>query len=235
MANKILINTVRIRGRVVHAGSLLDTVAEDVAEVAAAGGQLLDPGDALIDAAAERARRMRRDGEISGQSADALMAAALASSARAKALQALALAQEALEAAEGGGGPPVPAGAVVGPVAQGQSLDGDVIFEAGPEERQIAAVWFANEDAAPLVANAEDFVELTATVYDAGGADGATQQILTTPEDGDPAGTGDWPIYGRVTVPSSLVVPAYGRIVLSGQPVGAGAAIPRSRAGADLA
>lgn len=80
MAQKILLNTVRVLGRVHYAGSLLDTVADDVAGVASAGGALVDPGDSVIDAAATLARTMRLRGAPE-TAIDSVMTAATAKSA----------------------------------------------------------------------------------------------------------------------------------------------------------
>jgi hypothetical protein len=90
VAKKILINAVTVGAHRYFAGDLLDASAEaaTIAAVVDAGGQLLDEGDPVVDAAASVARQMRRSGFTAGL--DAVLLAALAKSAHA--------------AAQGGGG-----------------------------------------------------------------------------------------------------------------------------------
>lgn len=94
MAKKVLLSTVVIGAARYYAGSLLDEAAEagTIAAVVAAGGQLLDEGDPVVDAAALTAQRRLRDGHW--QDVDRVMLAAVTKSA--------------YDAAQGGGPSPGP-------------------------------------------------------------------------------------------------------------------------------
>lgn len=81
VAKKILISTVVIGATRYYAGALLDVSAEAdaIAAVVAAGGQLVDQGDPVIDAAALTAQQKLRDGQW--REVDGVMLAAVAKSA----------------------------------------------------------------------------------------------------------------------------------------------------------
>lgn len=85
MAKKILISTVVIGANRYYAGALLDESAEagTIAAVIAAGGQLVDQGDPIVDAAALTAQQRLRDGQW--QDVDRVMLAAVSKSAYAAA------------------------------------------------------------------------------------------------------------------------------------------------------
>lgn len=82
MAKKVLIGTVVIGSARYFAGSLLDTSADAqaIAAVEAAGGQVLDEGDARIDAAAAVCRQLRHNGH--SRDLDSIMSAAVAVTAK---------------------------------------------------------------------------------------------------------------------------------------------------------
>lgn len=85
MAKKVLLSTVVVGARRYYAGTLLDESAEaaTIAAAVAAGGQLLDEGDPIVDAAASVARQKLRDGHW--REVDGVMLAAVARSAHAAA------------------------------------------------------------------------------------------------------------------------------------------------------
>lgn len=82
MAKKVLIGTVVIGSTRYFAGSLLDTSADAqaIAAVEAAGGQVLDEGDARIDNAAAVCRQLRHNGH--SRDLDSIMSAAVAVTAK---------------------------------------------------------------------------------------------------------------------------------------------------------
>lgn len=127
MAKKILIKGVSVGGRRYYAGDLLDEAAEAevIAVVEAAGGQLLDPGDSRVDAAAEVCRQMRRDGQIAGQVGDAVMTAAVAVSAKLAAGQSSGsspIIEERFPAAHGYQAGTIDQSIIAGPLSAGEPL-----------------------------------------------------------------------------------------------------------------
>jgi hypothetical protein len=79
MTAYFLTNTVRVATRVIHAGTPLDDVATDTAEIRRAGGVLWPADDPLVAAAAARVAKMRGQG-IGDDSLDRIMASASAES-----------------------------------------------------------------------------------------------------------------------------------------------------------
>jgi len=132
---------------------------------------------------------------------------------------------------DGGGAGWQSPGVDIGPVAEGADFDGVIVVEAGPSARTISKIWFSPIDY--VIADDTDAMGFTFTVYTADGMNG-DEQIITTQTEAE-GGTGDWPVYGRVAVNSDLIIPAGGRLVVIGNNIGAGIALPKTRVGVDFA